>query len=188
MSEQIPAEDYDEETDGPTAMKKLQHDKGRNFDRSRRHEQNSGGFTCSHCASFVPLNPEMGTAHRNHCNSCLWSKHVDIKPGDRASKCQSGMEPIAITLKIEGEDKYTNKQRLGDVMLVHKCTGCDACIVNRIAADDPASAVVSVFEKSQLLPLESQKRLQSMEINMMKGDEGRQLVSERLYGRQNKTR
>ena len=62
---------------------------------------------------LVPLRPvparrahrRAGTQHRNHCPACLWSRHVDDRPGDRAmlDDCGSGMEPIAITVRGKGE-------------------------------------------------------------------------------------
>src|SRR3989344_4073116 len=48
-------------------------------------------FICEHCGFAVePL--ERGTC-RSHCPKCLWSKHVDHEPGDRASSCHGMMEP-----------------------------------------------------------------------------------------------
>lgn len=39
-------------------------------------------FTCKVCGSII--SPEnAGSSHRNHCNKCLSSMHVDNKPGDR---------------------------------------------------------------------------------------------------------
>ena len=71
-------------------------------------------FTCQHCGQKVPPHPEGGC--RDHCPFCLYSKHVDDKlPGDRKSKCQGTMEPIAaakdakrrmvIFYRCENEDK-----------------------------------------------------------------------------------
>ena len=48
-------------------------------------------FMCGHCGTEVK-----GTGYTNHCPVCLWSKHVDINPGDRASKCKGMMEPILV--------------------------------------------------------------------------------------------
>lgn len=149
----------------------------------RQKEKLGGGFKCSHCATFVSMNQEMGTAHRNHCNQCLWSKHVDEKTsGDRQSTCQAGMEPIGITLKHEGLDKYGN-EKLGDVMLVHRCTGCDKCVINRVAADDPSDTIMSIFDKSKVLPQDIKDRLQKEGIDLITIDQ-RPMVQERLYGRQ----
>jgi hypothetical protein len=68
----------------------------------------------------------VGTAHRNHCSNCLWSRHVDDDtPGDRAAGCCSLMEPIGISVRGDGE-----------WVLVHRCTGCDEVRLNRSAGDD----------------------------------------------------
>lgn len=34
-------------------------------------------FLCEHCGKQVQ---QLGYTCRNHCNSCLYSKHVDINP------------------------------------------------------------------------------------------------------------
>lgn len=34
-------------------------------------------FGCEHCGKQVK---QLGYTCRNHCNSCLYSKHVDINP------------------------------------------------------------------------------------------------------------
>jgi hypothetical protein len=40
-------------------------------------------FRCGHCGVEVSLDAP-GTSHRNHCPSCLWSRHLDRNvPGDR---------------------------------------------------------------------------------------------------------
>jgi hypothetical protein len=74
-----------------------------------------------------------GTAHRNHCPTCLWSRHVDDVPGDRASECRSAMEPIAIHARPDGE-----------WALVHRCTGCHTVHLNRIAGDDNPLVLVRI--------------------------------------------
>lgn len=81
-------------------------------------------FRCAHCRLDVPTDAP-GTQHRNHCPSCLWSRHVDDRPGDRAADCGSGMEPIAITVRGKGE-----------WVLIHRCTGCGELDSNRTAGDD----------------------------------------------------
>ena len=123
-------------------------------------------FECCHCSLEVTPNEAMGTAHRNHCNHCLWSKHVDTTPGDRASACLGCMEPIGVTLKHEGTDKY-GKEKLGDVMLVHRCTVCGAINLNRIAADDPEDLIMSVFEKFSSLPQEMLDELAKQNITLL---------------------
>ena len=82
-------------------------------------------FRCRHCGLDVSTQAP-GTAHRNHCPNCLWSRHLDDDaPGDRAAECGSVMEPIAICVRGDGE-----------WVIVHRCTGCDELHLNRTAGDD----------------------------------------------------
>jgi hypothetical protein len=94
--------------------------------RARSHDRSRGGtFRCGHCALDVPLDAP-GTAHRNHCPACLWSRHLDDDvPGDRDARCGSSMEPIAVSVRGDGE-----------WVLVHRCTGCGELHLNRTAGDD----------------------------------------------------
>lgn len=140
-------------------------------------------FRCSHCHVSVQINEEMGTKHRNHCFSCLWSKHVDdIKPGDRASDCLGGMEPIGVTLKAEGVDKFTGAPKYGDILLVHECTECGKHSINRIAADDASQSVMQVLERSEYLSEERRQQLESEGI-MLTSPQNRSTIEQRLYGK-----
>ena len=81
-------------------------------DHRRRPHQRAESFRCAHCRLDVSMRAP-GTAHRNHCPACLTSKHVDDhRPGDRAAECHARMEPIAITVRGDGE-----------WVLIHRCTG-----------------------------------------------------------------
>jgi len=121
-----------------------------NYDKKRKelqwkNEHNAGGFRCSHCKQWVIINEFMGTTNRNHCNLCLWSKHVDEKKGDRKSLCQAGMIPLGLTFKQEGYG------RQGELMLIHLCTVCQKLSINRIASDDITDEIIDVFEQSKIL-------------------------------------
>ena len=78
----------------------------------------------------------LGTAHRNHCPSCLWSRHVDRKSGDRAADCGGRMEPIAVWVRPDGE-----------WALVHRCVQCQALKSNRIAGDDNEFVLMSLASR-----------------------------------------
>jgi len=97
-------------------------------------------FRCSHCGVDVATSAP-GTQHRNHCPTCLWSKHVDDSPGDRAAECGSSMEPIAITVRGDGE-----------WVLIHRCRGCDTLHANRIAGDDNPLLLVRLAVKPLAQP------------------------------------
>ncbi len=73
----------------------------------KRFQKKVEDFTCEKCGTSV-----RGTGYTDHCPNCLWSKHVDINPGDRRAKCGGLMEPVAIELK---RDKY---------IIYYRCQKC----------------------------------------------------------------
>jgi hypothetical protein len=97
-------------------------------------------FRCVHCRLDVPTDAP-GTAHRNHCPNCLWSRHLDIEPGDRESDCLASMEPIAITVRKDGE-----------WVLIHRCNGCGTLSSNRTAGDDNPLLLVRIAIKPLAQP------------------------------------
>jgi ribosome biogenesis GTPase len=97
-------------------------------------------FECAHCGAHVV--PEgAGTRHRNHCPHCLWSVHLDRRPGDRASYCEGQMEPIAIWIRHGGE-----------WAVIHRCSECGTLASNRIAADDNELLLLSLAVKPLAMP------------------------------------
>jgi len=82
------------------------------------------GFRCRHCGREV-LALVNGSV-RNHCPACLWSLHVDVDPGDRASDCGGELEPVA----AEPSAKK-------GWVIVHRCRRCGVESRNRAALDDP---------------------------------------------------
>jgi hypothetical protein len=102
-------------------------------DHRRRARQRASTFRCAHCRLDVSMQAP-GTAHRNHCPSCLTSRHVDLRrPGDRAAECGARMEPLAVAVRGDGE-----------WVIIHRCTGCDALSANRTAGDDNPLLLVRV--------------------------------------------
>ena len=61
---------------------------------SLKFQKNKEDFVCQNCGFKVK-----GTGYTNHCPNCLWSKHVDIYPGDRKNNCGGLMKPIKIEVK-----------------------------------------------------------------------------------------
>ena len=47
-----------------------------------------------------PVNSASGTISRP---ICLWSRHLDVEPGDRSADCGGIMEPLAIASRPDGE-------------------------------------------------------------------------------------
>ena len=110
-------------------------------------------FTCKHCGRIVPAQTaESGVVNRNHCPTCLHSRHVDLfTPGDWLCACKAIMVPVRLTLK-RCRDKYAAECQ-GELMLIHRCTNCDALSINRIAADDDLVNLMSVFPSVYLMKL-----------------------------------
>lgn len=94
-------------------------------------------FRCQHCGADVPL-MVWGSENRNHCPLCLWSRHVDEAIGDRRATCLASMEPVGLTLKKGG----------GELMVIHRCCGCDKLNKNRLGGDDNEVIVLNLLEKS----------------------------------------
>lgn len=90
-------------------------------------------FTCEKCGEAV-----IGNGYTNHCPKCLYSKHVDIVPGDRLAVCQGLMKPVA----IEGTQK--------SYMIVHRCLTCGYMKRNSVAEADSFDAVALVAKNRQV--------------------------------------
>ena len=76
----------------------------------KRFAKNDEGFVCAHCGKQVE---PLGYSSRNHCPFCLWSLHLDINPGDRASTCGGALEPIRV--EVDARKGY---------VIVHRCQTC----------------------------------------------------------------
>jgi DNA-directed RNA polymerase subunit RPC12/RpoP len=85
-------------------------------------------FACLHCGTQV-----RGNGYTNHCPRCLWSRHVDIRPGDRASECGGEMEPIGAL--YEG----------GRTIVLQRCLTCGHTWRNKTARNDSQDAVLALF-------------------------------------------
>ncbi len=97
---------------------------------SLKFQKNKEDFVCGHCSREVK-----GSGYTNHCPTCLWSKHVDKFPGDRAEKCGGMMEPIKIEME---KDEF---------ILSNKCVVCGYIKRNKTAPGDDLSSVLSKIEK-----------------------------------------
>ena len=84
-------------------------------------------FTCERCGTAVT-----GSGYTNHCPKCLWSKHVDVIPGDRASLCGGAMEPQSVVVSK------------GAYRIVHKCTRCGFIRVQNAAKEDDTERLIEL--------------------------------------------
>jgi hypothetical protein len=92
--------------------------------------KNKEDFTCENCSAFIT-----GNGYTNHCHMCMFSKHVDIAPGDRLEACQGLMKPV----HVEGS---TN-----NVVITHTCQTCGFVRRNKLQKDDDIKALVLLIEK-----------------------------------------
>ena len=79
-------------------------------------------FICENCGKQVE---QLGYTSRDHCNYCLFSKHVDKMPGDRAEECQGKLIPISVM----------NDAKKG-LVIIYRCEKCGAIRKNIAAKDD----------------------------------------------------
>lgn len=84
-------------------------------------------FVCEKCGFAVS-----GNGYTNHCPKCLWSKHVDVNPGDRASECGGMMEPISI------ENKNS------EMRIQHECKRCGFKKYNKVQRDDSTEEIIKL--------------------------------------------
>lgn len=87
---------------------------------SRKTENTA--FQCENCQAHIK--PLSNGSFRNHCPFCLFSKHLDQKPGDRLSTCKGLMRPIR--LDYSGKKGY---------QIVHECQTCGKLQRNKIAVN-----------------------------------------------------
>lgn len=138
-------------------------------------------FKCVQCHQYVSCAPlASGVQNRNHCPACLWSRHLDwLEAGDRLSGCRAAMEPVGLTTK-RSKNKYA-RQRDGELMLIHRCTGCTAIVINRISADDSAAAILEIFDDSCMSSAGLAAELETSGVSMLAAED-RELVYRRLFG------
>lgn len=89
-------------------------------------------FRCLNCGEHVE-----GDGYTNHCPRCLTSRHVDIKPGDRAANCGGIMDPVAATFTPSGGFR-----------ILHRCEICGHEKWNRAAEDDDPDELARLLASS----------------------------------------
>jgi hypothetical protein len=90
----------------------------------RRFTRTPEDFVCLVCGRQV-----RGDGYTNHCPSCLWSRHVDVNPGDRAADCRGLMRPVTVQVRTH------------DLVLTHRCERCGHRRRNRTTDRDDTDAL-----------------------------------------------
>ena len=93
----------------------------------KKFNRNIENFTCENCGTMV-----QGNGYTNHCPNCLYSKHVDINPGDRLADCGGLMEPISLEMKN------------GEYTIIHRCTKCGHTRRNKTSENDNFEAILKL--------------------------------------------
>ena len=90
-------------------------------------------FKCENCHKLVS---KLNYTARDHCNYCLYSKHVDILPGDRKNDCHGMLQPIGI-------EKYKDTYKI-----IYKCLKCNELHKNIMASDDDMNSIIEISKNS----------------------------------------
>ena len=91
--------------------------------------KNDDSFVCENCGRKVNT---LSYTSRDHCPYCLYSKHIDINPGDRLNTCLGLLEPIGI-------EKYKNTYKI-----IYKCLKCKQLHKNIMANDDDMDEIINI--------------------------------------------
>ena len=86
-------------------------------------------FICENCGNNVD---KLNYTARDHCNICLYSKHVDIMPGDRQNECMGLLKPIGI-------EKFKDTYKI-----IYKCLKCGITHKNIMAKDDNFDRIIEL--------------------------------------------
>lgn len=89
-------------------------------------------FICENCNKNVN---KLNYSARDHCPFCLYSKHVDINPGDRLNNCKGLLVPFDI-------EKFKNTYKI-----IYKCNTCGKIHKNIIANDDDINKIIELSKK-----------------------------------------
>ena len=86
-------------------------------------------FICEKCGEKIN---KLNYTARDHCNKCLYSKHVDINPGDRANSCKGLLKPIGI-------EKFKDTYKI-----IYKFEKCGQLHKNIVASDDNFDLIIDL--------------------------------------------
>ena len=98
----------------------------------KNFKKNDQGFICENCGKSVEV---LGYTSRDHCPYCLYSKHVDINPGDRLNTCKGLLIPIDV-------EKFKDTYKI-----IYKCEKCNEIHKNIMAIDDDVQKIIEISKK-----------------------------------------
>ena len=86
-------------------------------------------FICDNCGKIIK---KLEYSARDHCNFCLYSKHVDVLPGDRQNTCKGLLKPIGI-------EKFKDTYKI-----IYECQKCKQIHKNIMANDDNYDLIIEL--------------------------------------------
>lgn len=89
-------------------------------------------FVCKNCGEKVD---KLNYSARDHCPYCLYSKHVDINPGDRLNTCKGLLKPVGI-------EKFKDTFKI-----LYTCEKCNQNHKNIMANDDNMDLIIELSKK-----------------------------------------
>ncbi len=95
--------------------------------------KNDNSFICEHCKKEVQ---PLSYTSRDHCPYCLYSKHVDINPGDGLEECHGDLEPVSV--ELNSKKGY---------VIIYKCKKCGKIRKNKAADDDNMDLIIELSSK-----------------------------------------
>jgi len=93
----------------------------------KNFQRNIEDFVCEKCGQ-----KNIGNGYTNHCSKCLYSKHVDVNPGDREADCGGLMIPKEVFQK--NRESY----------IKHVCEKCSYIKNNKISKIDSFDEIVKI--------------------------------------------
>lgn len=93
----------------------------------RLFQRKKENFTCENCGYYT-----VGNGYTNHCPKCLYSKHVDINPGDRLAKCGGLMRPVDFDTKD------------GEYIIIQRCNKCGHIKRNKLSGNDNLEKLLDI--------------------------------------------
>lgn len=95
----------------------------------KRFTMKDENFVCENCNREIE---KLNYTARDHCPYCLYSKHVDIFPGDRENPCHGLLKPI-------GVEKFKDTYKI-----IYQCEKCHEKHKNIMARDDNMDIIIEL--------------------------------------------
>jgi hypothetical protein len=93
----------------------------------KKFQRTIENFVCENCGYEV-----VGNGYTDHCPKCLYSKHVDINPGDRMNECRGLMKPVDFEIKH------------GKYVVIYECLKCGEIHRVKVVEEDDMNVLLGL--------------------------------------------